>query len=240
MELLRQPSDAPGAAPKGRRAEVGACAKHLLRAPEEPAQDAHPIAEEAAIGRIGDVRLDHRAVDPELPAAGHCARPRQRHHPLSELLDGFRPDEVGPADERGVVRDRRQVDAAELAQDQAVGDAALGLRVAPAIEPLDHQQAQDHLDGGAVAAPGRGVRIPLGQIGFDPLDDRVLVEQAVQLPQFWLEVGRQFRHQRKQVHGRVAIDYHGGEASGSVVMVLQLHPTPEGLVLHRKLVLAAT
>ena len=54
-------------------------------------------------------------------------------------LERLRADGVGPADQRGVVGDLLEVDAAELPEHQAVVDEVLGLLVAPAVEPHDHE-----------------------------------------------------------------------------------------------------
>ena len=125
--------------------------------PEQPRDRADPVTDQAAVGGEVDVGLDRRGVDPELAAAGHLQRPGQLDHAVVERLERLRPDGVGPADQRGVVGDLLEVDAAELPQHQAVVDEILGLGVAPGIEPHDDEHAEDdlHRCGGAASGAGK-------------------------------------------------------------------------------------
>jgi hypothetical protein len=120
---------------------------------------------------------------------------------------------VGPAQQRRVVGHPLEINTAELAQHQAIADEVLDLLVAPAVQALDHEQAQDDLDRRARPASRQAVRRAARQVGLDPAEDLIVVEQAIELAQHRLEVGHELRHQREQRHRRVAIDEHGGAVS---------------------------
>jgi hypothetical protein len=145
--------------------------------------------------------LDHRAVHAQLAPARDLEPARQRHHPLVEggQRRGF--DQVGPAQQGGVVGHPLQIDATELPEHQAVADEALDLLIAPAVQAPDHEQAQDDLDR---RVPGRprvrlcGARRAARQVGLDPAEDLIVIEQAIELAQHRLEVGHELRHQREQ------------------------------------------
>jgi hypothetical protein len=117
-----------------------------------------------------------------------------------------------PAQEGGVVGHLLQVDAAELAQDEAVGHEVLDLRVAPVVEPLDDEQAQDDPDRGTGPPQRQAVRPAPRHVGFDPAKDRVILEQPIQLRELGFEGPRQPRHESEQPHRRVAIDDHGSSS----------------------------
>ena len=159
VQLLRQLADGADPAAERLLQPGGGLAQRGPGPPQQPRDDPHAVADQAAVGGEVDVGLDRRGVDPELAAAGHLQRPGQLDHPVVERLERLRADGVGPADQRGVVGDLLEVDAAELAEHQAVVDEVLGLRVAPAVEPHDHEHAEDdlHRGGGPAAGAGPGV-----------------------------------------------------------------------------------
>jgi hypothetical protein len=156
-----------------------------------------------------DVRLHRRGVDPELATAGHLQRPGQLDHPVVERLERLRPDGVGPTDQRGVVGDLLEVDAAELAEHQAVVDEVLGLLIAPAVEAHDHEHPEDDLDRGGGAAAGPRPGRAACHVGADGLDDRVVVEQAVELLELGPESEAEPGHQGEQVGPIVSMSEHG-------------------------------
>jgi hypothetical protein len=179
-----------------------------LRTAQPPAQHAYPIPHQAAIGGMVDGRFHHHAVHPQLPSPGHFQRLRQRHDPLVERLEGAGPDQVGPAQQRGVVRHRGQIKATELAQDQAIGHKVFGLLVAPVVQPLDDQQPLNHLHGcGGPSARG-GVGRAAAQVGFDAMKERIVCQQLIELRQDGIHGQAQRGHQGKQVHGVIAIAQH--------------------------------
>src|SRR3954469_24265070 len=117
----------------------------------------------------------------------------QLHHPGVELLQRLWTDELRPAHQRRVVGNRFPIQPTELAQHEAVPDQVLGLFVAPAVEPLDHQHPQEHLDRGAMPSTGPTLRAAPTEIRLDPLEEPVVLQQSVQLTQLWLERHRSLR-----------------------------------------------
>ena len=167
VQLLRELADGPDPAAERLLQPGGGLAERGLGPPQQPRDHPHAVADQAAVGGEVDVGLDGRGVDAELAAPGHLQRPGQLDDAVVDPLDGLRPDGVGPPDQRGVVGDLLEVDAAELAEHQAVVDEVLGLLVAPAVEPHDHEHAEDDLDrgGGPAAGAGPGVSVGRGRRG---------------------------------------------------------------------------
>jgi hypothetical protein len=159
-----------------------------------PAEDPHGVGQQRRVGRVVHVGLDHRAVDPQLPAPGHARRPSQLDDPVEQPVQRRGLDQVGPAQQRRAVRHRLQRQAAELAQHQAVGHEPLGLLVAPAVQVLDHQHAQHDLHRRRGPAGHRRPRPAPDQVVADQPEQRVVVEQAVDRRQLRLEPQRQPRH----------------------------------------------
>ena len=101
------------------------------------------------------------------------------------------------------------VEAAELAQHQTIGDKLFGLCVAPAIEMFDDEHPQDDLNRGRRAAGGGGMGIAAEQIRLDLLEDRIVVEQRIELQRNPLAVrlgraeadGPERRSEEGHVHG---------------------------------------
>jgi hypothetical protein len=62
---------------------------------------------------------------------------------IQQLVECDRLNHVRPAENGCVVGQALQIDAAELAQHQTVADPWFGLRVTPAIQLRDDEQAQD-------------------------------------------------------------------------------------------------
>src|ERR671938_934094 len=210
VQALDQTSCAAGSRAEHGLAQIRGLLKRHLGPAQEPAEHAHAVSQEAAVARVMDRGLHHRAVDAQLAPARHFEPSRQRHHTLVEGEEGLWRDEVGPAQQRGVVRHLLQIDAAELAQDQTVGNEVLDLLVAPAVEALDHEKAQDDLDGRARPSPAQGVWRPLRQVGPDALKDRVTLEQAIEFAQHRFKLAEPRRDEGEQVHGRISVDQHDG------------------------------
>ena len=156
-----------------------------------------------------DVRLDRRGVDPELAAARHLPRPGELHHAVVDRLDGLGPDGVGPADQRGVVGDALEVDAAELAQHQAVVDEVFGLLVAPGVEPHDDEHAEDHLDRGGGPASGACPGVASRQVVADAVEDLVIIEQPVELLEQGLEAEAELGDEGEEIGPIMAMFEHG-------------------------------
>ena len=116
MELLGDAAHAPGPAAEGALAQLGACAEHRFGQVEQAANHAHAIANECTVSRRMDVCFDDRAVDTQLATARDLELGRQFDHAVIDLLQRVRPNEFGPADQRGIVGHSLEVDTAELAQ----------------------------------------------------------------------------------------------------------------------------
>ncbi len=226
MQLLGQPAHAPHPGPEDLLAQACPRSQHRLRPPQEAAEHPHPVRQEATVRGMVHGRLHHRAVQSELPSAGDPQLPGQLDHPLVNLLQRPRTNQVGPAVQGGIVRHRLQVDPAELAQDQAVTDEVLGVFITPAVHTLDHQHPQDHLDRRAMPAQGQTVRVALDQIRFDSLEERVIVQQVVEFAQLRLKVGIELGDEGEEVDGFMAIHDHDDKASQGATMGVQIHHKP--------------
>lgn len=153
------------------------------------------------------------AVDPQLATMRDAQLTGEVVHVIQQLMEHGGLDQLGPADERGVIRHGLGGHPVELAQDQTVAHPVLGLGGVPAGTLRDDHHAQDHLTGVEWRLRGSWVGMTLRQIGGDPLDIEVVIEQAVEFPQLGRDVGGPFRDQLKEVEHGVPIDPHGGEAS---------------------------
>jgi hypothetical protein len=67
-----------------------------------------------------DVSGDDRAVETQLAATRDVMLAGQVDDVVEELLQGEGLDQIGPADQRGVIRHARDVDATELTQDKTI------------------------------------------------------------------------------------------------------------------------
>ena len=124
---------------------------------------------------------------------------------VEQPLQRGRLDPARPAQERGVVRRAFEPQPTELPQHQAIIDELLGLGVAPPVQPAHDQQPQEHFDRRRGPPSLQGVRAAAPQIGLDGLEQRIVLQQPVQLGQDRLKLQRQRRRQRERVDGRVAI-----------------------------------
>lgn len=101
-----------------------------------------------------------------------------------------------------------------MPQDEAIEDEAFGGFIAPLIQALDHEHTEDHLDRGTVSALGHAVGIALDEITLDALEDRIVVQQAIEPLQNRCEGGVARRDEREEIDGLVAMHDHDAEASG--------------------------
>src|SRR2546426_9194379 len=81
------------------------------------------------------------------------------------------------------VRDALAVDPAERAVDQAAPHLALALIEAPVVEMLEDQHSQDHRGGRPQSAPALTLRMALGQGLRDAIDEDIVIEKSVDLPE---------------------------------------------------------
>src|ERR687886_1179279 len=183
VQALDQTSCAAGSRAEHGLAQISGLPQRHLGPAQEPAEHADTIPQEAAVARVMDRGLHHRAVNAQLAPARHFEPSRQLNHALVEGEERLWRDEVGPAQQCGVVRHLLQINAAELAQDQTVGDEVLNLLVAPAVEALDHKQAQNDLDRRARASEDQAVWRTPCQVGLDAPKDAVVLEQGIELAQ---------------------------------------------------------
>ena len=188
-------------------------------------EHADPVGEQRTIDGIMDVRGDDGAIQAQLAAAGDVLLTGQGDDVIEQPLEGRRLNEVGPAQQRGIVGHARRVDAAELAQDEAVADPLLGLFVAPVIQVLDDQQAQDDLDGRGGPAEGGRARIAASKIGFDGLEELIVVEQGVELGEHGIGLHAQGGNMIKQIDRVVPVAQHG--APPPLKVPAEARPRPE-------------
>src|SRR5215204_425069 len=173
-----------------------------------------------------DVGLHHRAINPELPAAGDLQRAGQLNGAFVERGDGLGADHVRPADEGGVVGNLLQIKAAELAQNYGLVDEALGLLVAEVVEPLYYEHPQDHLHGRRMPSTPAGVGMAFEEIGLHEVEEFVVIEQSIKVGELRFELEVELGDQLEEVHGVVPIYYHGCSAPVRVfgIEILQERP----------------
>jgi hypothetical protein len=92
------------------------------------------------------IAFNHDAIDAQLPATGDPEAASQLDDIVEQIMQGLGLDGAGPPDERGILGRPRRIDAAELAQDQAVVEPMLRLFVTEALEALHQQHPQNHLN----------------------------------------------------------------------------------------------
>jgi hypothetical protein len=95
-----------------------------------------------------------------------------------------------------------------LAQNDAVVNKVLGLLVAKAVESLDDEHPQDHLDGRGMAPQPPRVGVACGQVGFHHFEESVVIEQFIKVGQLRFELKLKFGNHLEEVYGVVSIDYH--------------------------------
>jgi len=208
VQLLRQLAHRPHPAAERLAHPRGGFTQGGPGPSQQPRDDPDAVADQAAVGGEMDVGLHRRGVDAELTAASNLERPGQLDDAIVELGDGPRPDGVGPADQRGVVGDTLEIDAAELAEDQAVVDEVFGLGVAPAVEPHDDEHAEDDLDGGGGSSSGAGLGITAGQVAADEVEQLVVIQEMIELLQLGLETEAKLGDKREQIGPVVSVLEH--------------------------------
>jgi hypothetical protein len=144
-----------------------------------PRQNPHAVAKQARIGRIVDIGLHYRGVDPHPPAGRNSFRLRHLHEPFVHLLDGLRPDRQSPTTDRLGVRHLAAADAGEVAIDQVGAHFALENRVAPVAHVLENQQAQNHIGRRAQPTASAAFGMSPPQRFVNRRDDRLIVEQPI-------------------------------------------------------------
>ncbi len=112
---------------------------------------------------------------------------------------------MDPAQQRGIVWHGGEVDAAARPPHQAIRHKLLGCLVAPVIQALDHQPAQDDLHGRRWPPTGGRIGGTPPPVGFDPLQEHILFQPSVKLGQEGIHRQAEQRDEGAQVHGGIAV-----------------------------------
>jgi len=239
----------PQPLPHGARAGAEGVARALQRlahqrlAPaQHPTEHPHPIDEQAAVGRMVDRRLHHRPVDAQFAPPCDPYLCRQLDHAVIQGVQRVRPDGVCPAQQRGGVGHALKVDAAESAQHQAVGDALLRFAIAPIVEVLDNQEAQQHLDRRGMTPMAQRLGIPPAEVGADGSVEDIILEQGIKAAQHGVGLARDLGHAHKDIFWFVAINQHRaalyrGRCYLSLTCSIALSLTPLHSISQRQLIL---
>ena len=157
----RRPSDLQHPA-RRRSAPVTHLAPHDagrgLDALHRSGQHPHAVGQEARVGRIVDVRLRDRRVDPRRVPTDDTLLARHLHDSSVDRLHALGTDHAREADERLGVGNPLEVHPRQEPIDQARAHLALGVGKAPPLEPLEHEHPQRDLSRcprpPSLAAPG--------------------------------------------------------------------------------------
>jgi len=147
--------------------------QRLGKAADQAREDPHHVPQQSVVGRMMNVGLDHRGVDPQLGAVLQAKRHRRLNH---QIIDGFercRRQPVEAAVEGVMLGHRIAVEIGELTQRQAVGDPLAQLAIIPVLEAHQHQRAQ-HLRRRQAATAASGLLQTAHQIAPHPLDHLML------------------------------------------------------------------
>lgn len=188
----------------------------------------HAIAQQTAVGRIVNISLHHRRIDPQLAARNDLLLLRDRHHALMNALDALRPQGEAELAQGLGVRHSLRAHARELAIDQVRAHLTLEDRVAPVADVLQQQQAQHDFHRRA---------FPTTRTAVGPASSQCLVDGAEQL-----RVGEHVIDVAHPVLPQVT-DLFGDESVGEVHLAAaqfnHLRVPPRLVFLHlRRLLLA--
>ena len=128
-------------------------------------QYSDPITQQAAVGRVMDVALSHRGVDPHLAPLHHLLRQRDLHHSVVYLFHYERSERNSPAAHGFGISHLAGADTGEVPIYQIGPHFTLQNRVAPIANVLQDQQAQHDFGGVTWSAMAAAVGIALRQ-GF--------------------------------------------------------------------------
>ena len=150
-----------------------------------------------------DRRLDDGGVHPHLLAPGHPGRRRDGHQAVQQLAQCRAVHDLTQSDHSLGVRDLARVDPAETPVHEAPGHLPLQLVVAPVAQVLERQHPQYHLGGRPRATSYRALPPPPAHHHHHGLDDVLILERLVDLPEPCLhEPFRLWQHQTEQHHLR--------------------------------------
>jgi hypothetical protein len=63
---------------------------HRLGGDQSPTEDSYRIVEQGAVGRMMDIGLDHRPVNPQLATVGDFERPGEGDHMVEQVIQSYR------------------------------------------------------------------------------------------------------------------------------------------------------
>jgi hypothetical protein len=124
----------------------------------EPSQDPGTVVEQAAVGRVMDVRLNHGGIRPQLVAGGYSLHHGELHEPIIQAVQGPRLNQVFAVAQGTMIGHGVVVNPAEPAPFGVADDLVMGRRIAPAHQVTHHTRAQRHLDRRRGAAIPRRLR----------------------------------------------------------------------------------
>ena len=142
-------------------------------------QHPHPVAQQAAVGRIMDIAFNHRGVDTHFAPLHHLPGLGDLHDPVVYLLDHSRSKCNPPASHGLGIGHLASANAGEVAVHQVGADFTLQNHVTPIAHVLEDQQAQHHLGGKARPAVTATVRAAVRQGLVDCRDDHIILQHHI-------------------------------------------------------------
>lgn len=106
---------------------------------QQARQHAYGVPQQRAVGRMMNVSLHHRGVDPQLRTIFQLQIHGRRHHQVVDRPQRCRRQPNEGAVEGLVSRHRPAVEAGELAQRAAVGDPFAQLAIVPTLDSHQDQ-----------------------------------------------------------------------------------------------------
>lgn len=150
----------------------------------QPPQDTDTVVEQATVGGIVDVGLDHGAIRPQLPARGHTLLHGEMHDAIMQAVERGRSNQVLPVAQGTMVRRGMVINAAEPTPFGVADDLVMRRRIAPAHQATHHARAERHLDRRRRPPIPSRLRRREQQVMGDPQHQFGIVEQAIHLDQF--------------------------------------------------------
>src|SRR5271169_534757 len=139
-------------------------------------QNAHPISQQTAVGRIVDIGFDDGRVDAHLAALDDLLLLRDCHDPFVEALNYFWSQGKCPLIHDGIVWNLTAADTGEGSVDQVGAHFALHHFIAPVANVLEQEQSQNDFSGRAPPAPGSTLGASFGQ-GFVHSGQQLIIVQ---------------------------------------------------------------